>query len=248
MLSKRKQQNYFRERCDSMLAHFDHFARRTNADDLHGMRVELKKIKALLFLHNKTASREKANDKLLRKIFRRAGFVRDAQVSAHLVRNANNIPPSFFAERRRLVADEAKKLNKLVVSHAGKLNAIIAKNWKKFHAIPKSELRTIVNKLEKQIRKVFYPKLNVSALHGIRKKMKKVVYFSGLLKKKGNKLFTYDTQRIKYLAELIGKWHDTTLAAEVLGNHSTTRKIPARLKAGQKKQLAEIRKQAVFLK
>jgi CHAD domain-containing protein len=218
MITKKKQQDYIRRRWASLLNHFERFAKRTDADHMHEIRVELKKLRALIFLQEESGnSIEKKEKALLKKLFRAAGKVREAQVTSQLVRNVKlNAKPVISAEREK-VARYAKAFVKLMQSETDAIVLLNTRMWKKIKAVPRKKVEAIQRELMNDIRKAFKPALKPGKLHDSRKLIKKYVYSDSLKKKEGpEKELSAVTNRLKRLEAEIGKWHDIEATVEII--------------------------------
>lgn len=245
MLKKEKQREYFRERWDSIIVHFDRFAKRTNANDLHKVRVELKKIRALLYLHDVVHG--KTAKKLLhpvRDLYKQAGLVRDAQVSAQLVRKHKGIQLDFFTEQRKTVAREAKKLVREMNIHADDLILTNLKIWRRFRDIRTHDVRKMIKRLRKEIDRHFLPKMNLPELHETRKMIKRLVYIYGMLPSSMASRINLAHDEYKKLEQLIGNWHDSGFTIGLIEEYAPHTDGSVRLlRNKQKKLLGAIRKQ-----
>lgn len=220
-LSKNRQQDYFRLRWENFMIHFERFAKRTNAEDLHRMRVELKKIKALIFLdeyaHGKKHSRL---NKLIRKIFQKGGRIREAQINTQLFRSMKAGNRKYFSEQRTFIADEAKSFVKTVSRNADELVKQNAAVYRKFAVIPDASLNKITKKLLKEIKDAFLPRPKIKQLHESRKQIKRLVYLHGMLSEKESASFPVNIDQLRKVEEETGKWHDAVIAKQLLHKYS----------------------------
>lgn len=220
MISRKKQRNYFRQRWDNVFSHFDRFAKRTDAEHIHQIRVELKKINALLFLHENISGKlPKKTKQHARMMFRQAGAVRDAQVSSQLVRSHPGVPRSFFTEQRLTVATEAKILVRDVSDATDDLLLANANTWKKFRPIHFKDLRREIRKLIKKIHDYLYPRIKINRLHDARKEIKRLIYIAGIIKPADIVRLKINPKHYKTLEELIGKWHDVDFTLELIDEY-----------------------------
>lgn len=227
-LSKHRQQDYFRERWESFLHHYEQFARRTNAEDLHRMRVELKKIRAVFFLRKETQHQSLKNAAaLVRKLFRMGGKIREAQVNAQLVKRAGTGSVEFFTAHRNTVAKQSKALTRFVSRHADELITVSTKVWKSARTIPGSKIRKLNKKLLSEVHAAFYPRLKIRELHEARKQIKRMVYLHGMLSTKDAAKLDAPYELLRKLEEETGKWHDIIVAKQLL------RKFPRAAKANR---------------
>src|SRR5450432_3680523 len=103
MLSKARQRKYFDKRWESLYKHFGLFFISQNPEELHRMRVEIKKINALLFF---VQAGEKNS---LKKIFKHDGLIRNTQVNLQLITNYKIADNAFKKEQQQLLINESKR-------------------------------------------------------------------------------------------------------------------------------------------
>lgn len=217
MISKRRQQHYFREQWGNIMHHFDRFAKRTDAEHIHQLRVNLKKLRALEFLQDEVHGNiAKKLHRPVRKLFRQAGKIRDAQVSAHLLRESGIRSARFFTQQKQIVAKEAKKLVRLVDDIGNQLVARNLETWKRIQPISDRQYGKVLRRLEKKITYWFVPRLRVKDLHDSRKEIKRLVYLHELLPGRIRDKINVNTAQYKKLEDSIGKWHDSIYAAELI--------------------------------
>lgn len=223
MLSKKRQHNYLRTRWDNAMIHYDNFAKRTNAEAIHQLRVEIKKINALIFLHDEVyRSIPFKIIKPLRKLFKQAGMIRDAQISAHLIRDQKDIPQGFFSEQRKIVATEANKLRDMMNKHADEIMLTNAGTWQQLKPIHFSDIARVIRKLQKKIATYFRPRIKLKQLHYVRKEIKRLAYISGMLNASDLTRLLINPEKYRKLEHLIGEWHDAKCAAYLLRRYAPT--------------------------
>lgn len=244
MLSKKRQHDYLRTRWDNAMIHYDQFAKRTNAEAIHQLRVEIKKINALLFLHNEVYRPvSKKTIRPLRKLFKQAGVIRDAQVSAHLMRDQKSVPKLFFSEQRKIVAAEANKLREMMNKHADEIMLTNVATWQQLRPIHFRDIARVIRKLQKKITTYFRPRIKLKQLHDVRKEIKRLVYICSTLKASDLTRLRFNPDKYKKLEHLIGEWHDTQCAAELLSQHSTASgSAVRRLRRKSDSLIGEVRK------
>jgi CHAD domain-containing protein len=243
MLTKKRQQQYFRQRWENIMHHFGQFAKRTNANDIHKLRVELKKIRALIVLRESVGIRFSAHaKKLVRALFKQAGKIRDAQVSAQLVKQMGAGSADFFLHQRNAVEKESKRFVKLVSKHTDELIETNAAAWRKLSAIPFSDVKKYVGKTMRTLKKAYRPRLKQADLHESRKLIKRLVYLDSLLKEKDRKLLKQNIELLRNLEEEVGKWHDAVVTGDLLKDFRISGRRKTQLDAHRKSQLEKISK------
>jgi len=170
-------------------------------EELHRMRLEIKKIKALLRLihFNDKGFREHKHFIPFRAIFREAGTIRDAGLRKELLEQYTQIHTPFF----RSPSLALRKFKKEIPAHI--------KAVRKQKKIILDEIRDIKSrtyslylyKRNKELITVLSAGITQKDLHGLRKLIKEIIYLT-LIKKKKSKIDPFLIES----AELIGNWHD----------------------------------------
>lgn len=238
MLTRKRQQNYFNARLESVLLNCQLYSKRARAENIHRIRVDLKKIRALLYLQEKTGSAVNTRSlKYIRKIFKQAGKIRDAQVSAALMKKMQMGTPAFFSHQREIVAGESKVFNALVSRHTDKLMKACARQRKSFRHISRQEINKLNRFIVKKLKPVYFPRLKLTELHESRKSIKRMIYLNSILKEKDNSRIKIDC--LRKLEESVGKWHDAIVTEKLVKQFSSGTRISPLL-AAKKKKLQEL--------
>jgi len=238
MLSKQRQQDYFSNRVESVLHNYEVFSKHTRAQNIHKIRVDLKKIRALLYLQKKTGGKpDQHATRYVDKLFRQAGKIRDAQMSAALVKKIHSGTTHFFARQRDIVAEESKIFHAMVSRHVDKLLVASSQQWKSFRDIPDRKIAGLDKSIVKKLKPVFIPKLIQRELHDSRKIIKRLIYINSILK--ANNGSRINTDFFRKLEESVGKWHDAVVTEKLLRQHSPGKNISRLLAAEKKKSLAQ---------
>lgn len=245
MLSKKRQQDYFVDRMESVIHNYEMFSKHTRAENIHKIRVELKKIRALVFVQEKTGSLPNAKAlTYIHKLFKQAGKIRDAQVSAALMKKMKTGTPEFFTHQREIVAKESKVFNTMVSRHVDDLVKACSRQWKSFRDIPAKEITKLNKSIVKKLKPVFIPRIKVTELHESRKAIKRLVYLNSFLKEKdGSRM---NTDHFRKLEEVIGLWHDALVTEKLVKKFSSvataSRLLTAQKQKFQKQILLNARK------
>ncbi|HYG49817.1 MAG TPA: CHAD domain-containing protein [Flavobacteriales bacterium] len=239
MLPAKKIYKKIRGHGQRALERLDHFSKHADPEDLHQLRVEIKKTKALLkfYLRPKKAFNELFAP--VRKLFKEAGELRTIQLTLELMDN-------YAIENTRM----EDKLNKQLLyvnlnfcKHIEKKRKSASRSIKRFDAylkpVKKSSIHRRIHKKKDEIEACLRTsKTDLSSLHDCRKKMKILMYVLNGLKPGYAKKAFIDIKKLDKLQDLIGKWHDLQLAHDFLKKSRTS--IPANLTTEEKKVLNKI--------
>jgi len=218
ILKKKTQTSYLDERFSMICEMLHIYLKSQNQEDLHVMRVQLKKYKAWIELYSLFFRTSKLNKKLkpIKKLFRLAGAIRDLHISQALMvshevplKNANDEFEQTALKLFQNLQNKADKLEKSCTKNHKKLCAAIApiaiKDFEKFIA-------THVAQFEKE-------KSSDDAMHDWRKDLKRLLYIKDVMNKKQLKRLSINFEYIDQLQDKIGAWHDALLFHQFLQQH-----------------------------
>ena len=185
-------------------------------ETLHGLRVELKKIKCLYRLLDNCNKnfRYSKHFKPLQKIFRKAGAIRDSDVLQKLYiefkinKSEKNILKKVHKENQHIASFRQNATENLKV-----LDKQEERTLKYFKEVNSRELNNYLLKLKNNLTEKIITGFKEDELHDIRKGCKEIIYLSRL----STGLFS--AARIKLydkLQDAIGQWHDKIVLIESL--------------------------------
>lgn len=197
---------YAKRRLRSLSNHLTAFGDTAEPEVLHKIRLEIKKIKALLNITEFCVKGFKGHKRYLpfRYIFRRAGEIRQADMVNELFQ-IHKIKPQQIngrsaAANRDLILSFQKELPSFFLSIKKKKASIITS----FREVKHTCFKKYLDFQKKELQKKIFPRLNQRELHRTRKKIKEILYLSPIAKKSKEELDPfYDKLQI-----LIGLWHD----------------------------------------
>jgi CHAD domain-containing protein len=181
---------------------------------LHGIRVEIKKVKAILQLLNEYLPGFHAHKHFtpLRNIFRKAGQIRQPQVFYELLLrfDVQGLNDSFIPGSRdqRILS---RRFRREIPVHISTVRTRRKKLEKSLAKIGRAQIREYLKRRKKALRLKLQGNLSGDALHKARKVIKEIIYLEAMSKKSGKRELY-----LGQLDELIGQWHDRQLLLEVL--------------------------------
>jgi len=186
-------------------------------EELHLIRLEIKKIKALLRLihfNNKDFSDHK-HFIPFRAIFRETGTIRDAGLRNELLDHYTQLHTAFFRSPHKSHAMFEKKIP-AHIKMVKKNKKVILKQIKK---IKSGTYASYLRKKEKELINLLAEGFNQKDLHALRKLIKEITYLT-LVKKKKRKMDPFLIES----AELIGNWHDKQILIPWIRTHAPKEK------------------------
>jgi CHAD domain-containing protein len=226
-MKKKEEAKYFDKEWKEMNAHLESFLETGEEEALHKFRVQIKKLRAMLSLFVDTSNQSGLlkDFKPVRKIFKDAGYIRDAQTNLALGESYNIKNDAFESAQKKIIEEGTNEF---------KLNGKkFIKNIKDAHKMLKKQLPGVENSsiaryYEKQLRKIA-TNLAVSGfteeMHTNRKLIKILVYNHKLAEKALDGSLHFNTAYLDKLQETIGKWHDNIVAAQLFSSPELNDKI-----------------------
>src|SRR5665213_3812375 len=124
MLDEQQQKKYFKKRWKLLFSHLRAFSEFGDTEELHRVRVEIKKMKALFSLvKNKSrANKFKKHFKPVQKLFEQAGKIRTAQVNLELLDHFHISNLQVEKAQINLLINASEKLYSKIAWHENKIN------------------------------------------------------------------------------------------------------------------------------
>ncbi len=191
-----------------------------DAEQLHALRVEVKKLRAMLILL-KTVTHRKHLLKMFRparKLFKQAGDIRSAQINLQLADEFNLHNAEFNEHQQQLVKRHAERFK----MKAPKM----LKRLKRAHRLIKPRLpqvsgKSVADFYNKQLKQIAgslaVPHFD-DELHNCRKQLKVLMYNYKLTADAIAKYIKLNEQYVDDLQSNIGEWHDKALALELFAS------------------------------
>jgi CHAD domain-containing protein len=213
---------------------------RITDDDIHNLRLAIKKIKAVFTLVNAIVPSFKLHKMLLpfEALFDHAASIREARLQYTMLPQlpAGPVTRSYRAHVNReavrgkkvLLAfcnDQAWEALKTTAKKAGK--KIRQASTRKANDYLKQHKRKLVKRFRK------HP-VGENDLHDTRKSIKEMRYYENMLKNKSSNIFTDSFQ------ELIGRWHDKLVLLNGLQRFKTRKPITSKEKQRHQRAMASL--------
>jgi CHAD domain-containing protein len=223
MLTKRKQKKYLSKKESDWMHQLQVYDQSRNAEALHRLRLDVKKIKAFLQLlkacpaeeEKKGGKKNKGNKaakdfRPIKNMFRQAGKIRDAGNNLQLLERFHHAPETFkqeqvslqsiasaeFLARIKEYRKKGKKANRRLLAAIQPIPVGCIRDWYAEQLISTGVLLTATGR----------------QLHEARKKIKQLLHVLGLLPEQLAKELCLDTDYLDQLQDAIGKWHDASMA------------------------------------
>ncbi len=182
-------------------------------EQLHRLRVAIKKIKAVFKLANALDKRVKYDKAFApyRAVFKAAGPIREEQLLHEELKAL--IKTGQVKSHAAIINRLNQQFGKQIAGYIDNISQRAEKAEKSLHALPEMEVAGYCGSLLKKLHKR-WPKLQTKKdYHEVRKELKQLQYCVQLLSKSERKdvISAKKLLRLDELQETIGKWHDNVL-------------------------------------
>jgi CHAD domain-containing protein len=204
---------------------------------LHHLRVDIKKIKAILSFAEQVYPL-KYDAEILKPLFKQSGKIRQIHIHIRLLL-LFPLPP------QKLIEQLTKKENSLTRQFIKRSSSYvrIIKLFKKYIGLPRllPDTKTIQNYFKKEQRKAnkIVKTKKAEGLHRYRAAIKRLMYVYNILPNKTQNKIELNIQKINKQQEELGDWHDTFATVQLLSHKhlpASTAEYFLKLKEKEKKQ------------
>ncbi len=234
MLTKRRQQKYLSKEENEWRSQLRIFNETRNQEALHGFRIGIKKIQALVQLSkacsgksagkNRPAKKSPAKKsaskevKWLTKMFRQAGTIRDANSTLRILQQHQLVSAEYKDQQARQMDAAATGLSELANQYGKKGKKAGRLFSAGIQAIDEDRIRNWYS--AQLIRIGILLTWSGGFLHQARKKIKTLLYLHKMLPRELTEQLHLDTDYLDQLQEAIGQWHDSVAAAADFGDNA----------------------------
>ena len=185
----------------------------TSADQeiLHQVRIELKKIRALLRLvhFHRRKFRDHGAFQQLKQLHRVCGDIRDPGVIGALITQASGEPGVGVRESTERFTEFQAQIPGYIDMLATEEKRIL----KQVRRLKKGTYRKFLRKRKKKLKTLLIPKIRRKELHESRKLIKEILFLYLIFRKRKQVNPFYARS-----AEVIGNWHDKAMVIQSLSN------------------------------
>jgi CHAD domain-containing protein len=217
MISRKRQFDYFTHHVENLFLHLLSFEKKSAPEQLHYLRVEIKKIRALLVLQNYYSGEQfHEMNAVLKTIFQLSGTIRTHVNYLKFVNQLKIKNNSIIKKLEDEIKVGTEKFRGATTSSLSLLKICIKKSAEKIRPVKTKVILELhehyYRKIKKHLRSIAEP----DEFHKARKQLKIILYLHSLLPKTMNKKINSNINYIDKLQDEIGKWHDAVLADQFL--------------------------------
>ena len=219
MLKKKEQAKFIEKRSSNILLYLQRFGRKQDEEDLHQLRVEVKKLKGFMSLSSGVATGQKLS-RDARHVFKQAGIIRTAHLNLHFIQEYRLPGKQFKKEQEHIVRSHGIKFSKNAKAYKKIIKKDVSNIQKKIKPMDDPSITGWYKSSIAEIRNVFR-NFDKSGLHEARKTIKNLLHVHGMLDKSLTISLNINIEYLEQLQEVIGKWHDVDAAYELLVSTGT---------------------------
>lgn len=224
--------NFLKEHLDHLSQHLSLFYESKEAEDIHQLRVNIKKIKALIqfFEHLEPDTNYKKKFQPIRKLFKQAGEIRELQL--HLIR-LESLQVRDEKNEKKLMAKLEKSINRFLKDKEKwdkYLNRFLEKTSKIDHTFEANTLAAYFNSTILKTNN----KLRKGEFHEARMKIKIILYLKSLFTDQQQNDIRINFEFLDQLQEKIGNWHDLQVGQGFSNTKSQKKEILMELETLEK--------------
>jgi len=219
-MNKKKEIQYLEKHWKKMQNGLKTFMQTDDKEQLHILRVEVKKLRAMLTLIETVTHNKKLFKffKPVRRVFKHAGDIRNSQINVELAHKYQLHNKSFEIAQHETMTQSAEEFKLRAPKYLKKLKQ--ARNHIK-GSLGKIKDKSIAGFYRKQLKQIAgslaIPHFD-DALHECRKQLKVLMYNHQLMGKALENRLTFNGQYIDDLQTYIGNWHDHVLAIDLFAS------------------------------
>ncbi|MGE7776537.1 CHAD domain-containing protein [Chitinophaga sp. NPDC101104] len=239
MLTRKKQYNYLIKRWLLIRRHLMAYSASGDQDALHRIRVEIKKVRAFLQFAGSPGGGKKgpSQPRALKKMFRRAGKIRDAGIHLQLMQQYHITDAAFCVGETQEIEQRSVAFREDVTYFDKSLRHTFRKLLGTLRPVRKRDVRRWLSRKVGAIAGMVASP-GTDQLHPARKEVKSLVYFLGMLPGQLSRRSKINVPYLDQLQDAIGKWHDLDITVSLVtsrkpgGSKVVSRLEKARDRAG----------------
>lgn len=236
-MKAKEQARQFKKLWEKMSEHLQQFYDTQDPEEMHQMRVNIKKIKAMLSLLTDAKKQKKSAEQLkkLKKIFAHAGKLRAVHVNMDILSSEGVENDAFATDQANILSNETSKL----YTHHDEYNKTLKKAFKvlsdTFEDISDKQVVRIFDRQMEELYQYFNKDLAFDdTLHHARMMIKELMYVHQVLPEDVKDKLRLNIEYLDDLQKEIGNWHDTWVILDLLKSSlhekpETSRQIETKL-------------------
>lgn len=216
MLKKKTIKAFVKKRLNNAEDQMLQYCSTKDGECLHKLRVEVKKLNALIRLMNFCAAKkQQLNKKPVDELFKSAGEIRTAFVHIDLLKEHDIQTGDFITDQQTIISNSTVAFCSKNNMFKTLLRKTHKKVFKKVKSISKKNVHRFFKKQTQKIIAGFAVAPTEAQLHGLRKRLKELLYVFEMMPQTLQQAIGLNVDYVNHLQEEIGHWHDA-VATRVL--------------------------------
>ncbi len=246
MLSDKIQVKHFMQRLQLADKSLALFGKKQDPEALHKLRVEVKKMKAMLLLQSGSSAVDKLAGEFveIRNVFKKAGKIREAEINLKLLKAHHISDKKLKRSQEERVKKKGEKFSRKTGDYRKRMEKSATMFLRKFKAIPLQKIQRLFSSELRQLSGLTQVRMGTVKLHNFRKKLKNLIYSNAILPAAAAKKMKLNVVYLKKLEDTIGSWHDVIQTITLLKENGYPEKeIPGQLlaeKLRRRKKVSEL--------
>ena len=230
MLKKERQYEYIDKRCENTVESVNNFCGNKDHEELHKLRVEIKKLKACAaFTAKLRGEHYKKKLRPVTEIFKKAGEIRTARLNMETLKKYRIRSTAFRKGQLAISENVTEQFIASSKRYAETIESTCAIIRDDCHDIRNKKIRQFYSEKIEFLSLFFREKFDEKHLHERRKIIKVLVYADNLLPEELKQELALNVSYLDTLQDMIGKWHDAIVIIDMLNNAQTNKERTGRL-------------------
>ncbi len=225
-MKKEAELKYFDKEWTDMKKNLKAFLETNDQEHIHKFRVQVKKLRALLILLSHTSKQAALLEsfKPVRKIFKKAGIIREAFINLQVAKKYNMDDEAFITEEQEKIITGTTDFKTKGKFYLKKVKKSYKKILHQLMPVPDKDIEAYYNKQLHEIAVNMIVSGFSQDMHNNRKLIKILLYNYKLTCNTLNNSLSININYMDKLQEAIGNWHDNLVTAELLASHELEHK------------------------
>lgn len=217
MLTRERLHKFLRKRCHDIRYHVKDFCARHDPEALHLLRVEVKKLKAFVYLLQQGTHHHHIQIKGLKKLYRQAGEIRSVEINKQILQELNWENQELNDKQNQTLKAASEGFCHHASHYRQEVNRVQQDLEKDIEDIKPGKVRSLFKQGVEKLALFFSAaSMEVNALHSARKEVKSLMYLHALLPTALATSLGLDTTYLDNLQTKLGDWHDKVVTLSLL--------------------------------
>ena len=230
MLSRATLKDFVHKRCRSIQHHLFEYCATKDEEELHLLRVDVKKLKAVVFLLRYLYPGNRNYVKGLKHAYKQAGSIRTAHVNQKTLDKLQSVDSHFQQKQQAIILTESQSFCQLIKHYNGCIEKVEEDMTSQFMNIKNQDVKSFFYSSIQKLSLFFAASpLDENGLHDARKEIKSLLYIGALIPATLLNRIGVNLLFLDKLQHAIGQWHDDADMLTLLQQSKIDPDLTARL-------------------